>query len=195
MNEKAHFNPKSLKWIISLVVMIIVSAGVVFGSKAAYDAANAKYYEHVDSGFTIATAEALDISATNAGSLGVTSAQRALDAGGKTVAYIVEGTTVGYNEASPIEMSTVISADGSLVCSVDILRQEETEYLGVRIETQAFKDQFTGRRLPVILSRSLSRGSKIDILSGATVSTEAVVNGVNNAQQFVLDNYAASNAA
>ena len=27
MSSKAHFNPKSLKWIISLVVMIVLSAG------------------------------------------------------------------------------------------------------------------------------------------------------------------------
>ncbi len=31
MKKQAHFNPKSFKWVISLVVMIVISAGVIFG--------------------------------------------------------------------------------------------------------------------------------------------------------------------
>ena len=195
MSKKAHFNPKSLTWILSLVVMIIVCMGVIFGSKAIYDFANKKYNEPVDIDFTIASTSDLDISSMDADKYSVTSVQEAYDSSNNLVAYIVEGTTIGYNQSSPIEMTAVISADGTLVCGIDILHQEETEYLGVRIEEASFKDQFTGRYLPVVASGSTEKGSVIDTLANATISSQAVTDGVNNAQSFVSENLAAGETA
>lgn len=195
MSKKAHFNPKSMTWILSLVVMIIVCVGVIFGSKAIYDFANKKYNEPVDIDFTIASTSDLDISSMDADKYSVTSVQEAYDSSNNLVAYIVEGTTIGYNQSSPIEMTTVISADGTLVCGIDILHQEETEYLGVRIEEASFKDQFTGRYLPVVASGSTEKGSVIDTLANATISSQAVIDGVNNAQSFVSENLAAGETA
>lgn len=195
MSKKAHFNPKSLTWILSFVVMIIVCVGVIFGSKAIYDFANKKYNEPVDIDFTIASTSDLDISSMDADKYSVTSVQEAYDSSNNLVAYIVEGTTIGYNQSSPIEMTTVISADGTLVCGIDILHQEETEYLGVRIEEASFKDQFTGRYLPVVASGSTEKGSVIDTLANATISSQAVIDGVNNAQSFVSENLAAGETA
>lgn len=190
MNKKAHFNPKSLTWLISLAVMIVLCAGVIFGSKALYDFANKKYLEPVEISFTIDSTKDLDISGTNASNYSVTAAKEAYDASGKLVAYVVEGTTVGYNQESPIEMSTIISADGTLVCGIDIIKQEETEYLGVRIAADPFKNQFKGRYLPVVASTSSDKGSKIDVIAKSTISSQAVIDAVNNAQGFVVDNYA-----
>lgn len=195
MKSKAHFNPKSLTWLISLVVMIVLCVGVIFGSKALYDFANRKYNEPVDIDFTIASTTDIDISSMNADTYGVTSAKEAYDESGNLVAYVIEGTTTGYNTSVPIEMSTIISADGTLVCGIDILHQEETEYLGVRIEESSFKDQFTGRYLPVVISGGSEKGSGIDAIARSTVSSQAVVDGVNNAQNFVTANFAVSEDA
>lgn len=194
MKAKAHFNPKSLNWLISLVVMLVVCVGVVFGSKALYDFANKKYTEPVEIGFTIASSNAIDISATNAANYNITSVEEAYDASNNLVAYVVGGTTVGYNAESPIEMTAIISADASLVCGIDILHQEETEYLGVRIETPEFKKQFEGRYLPVTKSGASEKGSTIDVLSNATISSQAVIDAVNNAQAFIAENYAQQEA-
>ena len=187
MKSKAHFNPKSLTWLISLVVMIVLCVGVIFGSKALYDFANRKYNEPVDIDFTIASTTDIDISSMNADTYGVTSAKEAYDESGNLVAYIIEGTTIGYNTSVPIEMSTM--------CGIDILHQEETEYLGVRIEESSFKDQFTGRYLPVVISGGSEKGSGIDAIARSTVSSQAVVDGVNNAQNFVTANFAVSEDA
>ncbi|MDD6727971.1 MAG: FMN-binding protein [Eubacteriales bacterium] len=191
MNKKAHFNPKSFTWVISLVVMIIVTVGMIFGSKALYDAANKKYNEPVEISFTIASTKDVALSGTNAENYSVTGVEEAYDNAGNLVAYVVEGTTVGYNQESPIEMSTVISADGTLVCGVDILHQDETEYLGVRIAGDDFKGQFDGRYLPVVASTSTEKGSKIDVIANSTISSQAVIDGVNNAQNFVNENFVA----
>lgn len=189
MKEKAHFNPKSFTWIISLAIMIVLCVGVIFASKAIYNLANEKYNKPVEIGFTIASEEDMDISSMNKDNYGVTAVKGAYDAGGNLVAYIVSGTTTGYNTSVPIEMSTIISADGTLVCGMDILKQEETEYLGVRIETDAFKNQFEGRYLPVVKAGGTDKGSTIDVLSNSTISTQAVIDGVNNAQAFVCENF------
>ena len=185
-HEKAHFNPKSTRWIISLIVMIILSAAVIFGSKALYGIANQKYNEPVEVSFTIAKTAPVDISAQSGNEYNVTAVEEAYDEAGNLVAYIVTGTTVGYNAESPIEMSTVISADGTLVCGVEILSQKETEYLGVRICQATFTDQFTGRYLPVVAAGSTDKGSPIDMIAKSTISSEAVVDGVNNAKDFCL---------
>lgn len=189
MKKSAHFNPKSLNWIISLAIMIVLCAVVIFGSKAIYNYANQKYNEPVEAGFTIASEKDINISGTNASEYNVTSVKEAYDSENNLVAYIVEGTTVGYNQESPIEMSSIISADGELVCGIDIIHQDETEYLGVRIASDNFKKQFDGRYLPVVASTGTEKGSKIDLISKSTISSQAVIDGVNNAKSFVAENY------
>lgn len=195
MSNKAHFNPKSLTWLISLAVMLVLCVGVIFGSKALYNLANEKYNKPVEIDFTIESTNDLDISKTNADTYSVTSAKEALDASGNVVAYVIEGTTIGYNQESPIEMQTIISADGTLVCGIDVLKQEETEYLGVRIAGADFEKQFEGRYLPVVSGNGTDKGSKIDMLSKSTISSQAVIDAVNNAQSFVIDNFVAEGAA
>lgn len=192
MSKQAHANAKSLKWIIGVVIMVIASVGVIFGGNALYELANKKYNEPVAIDFTIASTEDINVaSLKDKDELNIVSAKKGLDASGNTVAYIIEGTTVGYNAEVPIEMTTVISADGTLVCGIDVLKQEETEYLGVRIQGDDFKGQFTGRYLPVVASTDNGKGSKIDVLSKSTISSKAVIDGVNNAQQFVVENFVA----
>lgn len=193
--KKAHFNPKSLSWLISLAVMIVVCVGVIFGSKAIFDAANKKYNEPVEIPFTVATTKDADISSTNASDLGITTVKEAYDSSGTLVAYVVEGQVTGYNQSSPIVMASTISADGTLVCGIEIIEQDETEYLGEKIDTPEFQAQFDGRYLPVVVAGGTDKGSKIDAISGATISSKAVIQFVNNAQQFVADNYATESAA
>ena len=185
MNSKAHFNPKSMKWLISLAVMIVLSAGVIFGSRAIDELANKKYNEHHEPGFTIASTEAIDIAGYDTASFNVSAVEKALDASGNVVAYIVTGETVGYNQEEPIEMATTVSADGTLVCGVEIIHQNETEYLGVQIQDKNFKNQFKGRLLPVVSSADTAKGSTIDVIARSTISSEAVIDGVNNAVDFL----------
>lgn len=187
MSNKAHFNPKSKTWLISLAVMIVLCVAVIFGSSAINKLVNGKYTEHHEIPFSIASTEELDIAAyAQASALtGVTSVEKAMDSAGNTVAYIVTGTTVGYNTEVPIEMSTTVSADGTLICGINIIKQKETEYLGVRVASNEFKAQFEGRLIPVVSSKDTAKGSTIDVISGSTVSSEAVVDGVSNAVDFL----------
>lgn len=189
MKQSAHFNPKSSGWVISLAVMIALSAAVVFASDAIYGNANKKYTEAVEVGFTIHETKTLDLSAADGSGYGVIGTEAAYDGSGSLVAYVVKATATGYNAESPIELAVIISADGTLVCGIDVLSQKETEYLGERIATDAFKGQFTGRYLPVVAAGDTAKGSPIDVISKATISSKAVIDAVNRAQEFVLANY------
>ena len=84
-------------------------------------------------------------------------------------------------------MATTITADGKVVCGVDILKQEETEYLGVRIATDDFKNQFEGKKIPVVSSNGIEKGSKVDVIAKSTISSEAVITGVDNAAEYVTE--------
>lgn len=185
MSSKAHFNPKSLKWIISLVVMIVLSAGVIFATISADNLANKKYREIYDLSYNVASSESVALVSVSAGEYGITAVEKQLDASGNVIGFLVSGTTVGYNAEVPIEMTTTITADGQYVVGVDILKQEETEYLGVRIQGDDFKNQFKGRLLPVVSSVGNDKGSNIDVLAKSTISSEAVINGVSNAVEYL----------
>ena len=185
MSSKAHFNPKSLKWIISLVVMIVLSAGVIFATISADNLANKKYREIYDLSYNVASSENVALVSASAGEYGITAVEKQLDASGNVIGFLVSGTTVGYNAEVPIEMTATITADGQYVVGIDILKQEETEYLGVRIQGDDFKNQFKGRLLPVVSSVGNDKGSNIDVLAKSTISSEAVINGVSNAVEYL----------
>lgn len=53
--KKPHFDPKSKSWIISLIVMIIVSLAVVIGSNAVYNQINSKPAEGRLTAFSVSS--------------------------------------------------------------------------------------------------------------------------------------------
>ena len=195
MKKQAHFKKNSLTWLISLAIMIVLSAAVIVGCIVLDNVQNGKYRNPVEISFTVADTKEIDISATNAADYNISAVEEAYDASGKVVAYVVTGTAIGYNAEVPIKIASTISADGTVLASMDVLEQEETEYLGVRIKEDAFKNQFTARLLPVVSSTSDETGSPIDLIAKSTISSNAVLEAVNNAQAFVVENYVSSEAA
>lgn len=92
--------------------------------------------------------------------------------GGNVLGYAVQQTVQGY--AGPVEVITALSTDG-MIQGVHVGGSEfkETEGLGARARDQEFTDQFKQKTLPVAL------GQDIDAISGATVTSQAVVDAVN----------------
>lgn len=179
---KAHYNPKSKRQILSLIIMLVVAVAVVFASIAIKNAVDQKNNESITVDFTVSKSIPVAVSENE---LGVTGVEKIFDENNQVVAYLIKGTTTGYNAESPIEMSTTVSADGKYVYGIDIIKQEETEYLGVRIATDDFKNQFSGKKLPVSSSNSIEAGSKIDVIAKSTISSQAVIDGVDNAAEYV----------
>ena len=107
---------------------------------------------------------------------GVTALYQAGDKG-----YVVRVSVNGFGGA--IDMMVGISADGT-VTGVAIVSQSETASLGANCTREDFRAQFTGRSGTLAVSKD---GGEIDALTGATVTSRAVTQGVNTALAFVKE--------
>jgi len=103
----------------------------------------------------------------------VTDVMRALRADGSDAGFAFTLAPVGYNDA--IYMTLGVNAAGS-VTRLTIDGQSETVGMGTRVTDGDFLDQFTGIAASV---NAVDRA--VDTISGATVSSVAVKNGVRQA--------------
>ena len=123
----------------------------------------------------------VDASAFNgAGSGLVVEAYEGLN-GSETAGYTFKATPSGYGGA--IEVIVGISTDGTIT-GVDIGSMSETAGLGAKSKDDAFKGQYTGKAVATpleVAKGSASADNQILAISGATISSTAVTDGVNAA--------------
>jgi len=102
---------------------------------------------------------------------------------GERIGYVVSAFGPGY--AGPVSIMVSFDLEGSLT-GVQVVRQSETPGLGTAILEPEFLGQFVGREGPLRVTRVYSGGAdEIAALASATISTEAVVRGVNAALEFI----------
>jgi len=106
----------------------------------------------------------------------VTAAYRAGDKG-----YVVRVAPNGFGGA--IDMMVGVDVSGA-VTGVAIVSQSETASLGANCTREDFRAQFTGKTGTLSVSKD---GGKIEALTGATVTSRAVTEGVNTALEFVQE--------
>jgi Na+-translocating ferredoxin:NAD+ oxidoreductase subunit G len=95
-------------------------------------------------------------------------------------AFIASGS--GYGG----DIDILVGLDsGFEIKGVSILSQTETPGLGSRITESLFTDQFKGLSLSDIALKSKS--SKIDAITGATISSRAVVNAIKEKMVEIID--------
>ena len=103
--------------------------------------------------------------------------------GGETVGYVITVTDhEGYG--GDIQFSVGVSTDDTLT-GISILSIGETAGLGMKVKNADFQEQFVG--LPATGNLEYTKTGeegKIDALSGATVTTNAMTNGTNAAIAF-----------
>lgn len=99
-------------------------------------------------------------------------------AGGETVGYVAQATTKGYG--GEIQVTVGMDTAGIITgISVGGPNFSETMGLGAKTRDAAFTDQFAGLEAPVAL------GTDVDAVTSATISSNAVVSGVNTACEFI----------
>ncbi len=109
----------------------------------------------------------------------------ALDSSGALLGYVVTATTSeGYG--GDIQIIMGISADGT-VQGLDYLTINETVGFGLNAKEPEFTDQFVGQQvLEFQYTKTGASGEgEIDAISGATITTSAVVDAVNAAVMIV----------
>jgi len=108
---------------------------------------------------------------------------------GRPVAYIA--STAGKGYSSYIQM--LVSLDIDLkIKDIKVLHHAETPGLGDQVEDRAlFLDQFKGKGLSQLVLVKSETKENIQAISGATISSRAVTNGVKDAVQTLVDKYGA----
>ncbi len=107
---------------------------------------------------------------------GVTEAYRAGDAG-----YVVRVAPNGFGGA--IDLMVGVKADGT-VNGVAVIAHSETASLGANCTREEFRAQYEGGAGPFAVGQD---GGTIEALTGATVTSRAVTDGVNAALDFVRE--------
>lgn len=113
---------------------------------------------------------------------------KGVDADGKPagLAFIADGGGFQGN----IRIMVGLSTDYLKLRGIKVLEQNETPGLGNRIKEPAFEDQFKGLeikpKIEYIKYRKPEKPNQITAITGATISSDAVVKNINNAVSRVL---------
>ena len=98
---------------------------------------------------------------------------------GSVLGYVLSVTTKeGYG--GDITFSMGVTTDGTLN-GIEVLSISETAGLGMKAATDEFKNQFANKKVAQFAYTKTGSTSdfEIDAISGATITTNAMVNGVN----------------
>ena len=112
-----------------------------------------------------------------------------LDASGNVVGYVISATS-GDGFDGNITLSVGISTDGT-VNGIAFTELNETAGMGMRCDEEDFKSQFAGvnvSRFTLNKAGGSTADDEIDSISGASISSGAVVNAVNAALDFFANN-------
>jgi electron transport complex protein RnfG len=106
---------------------------------------------------------------------------------GAPVGYIVE--TYGKGYSSYINVLTAVDKDFS-VRKINVLHHAETPGLGDEIELAWFKDMYKDKGVDDLVVVKGEAGEKIQAITGATISTRAVTDGVRDGVKMLVEKYA-----
>ena len=109
----------------------------------------------------------------------ITEVMEALDTSDNSLGYVITVVS-GEGYGGDIQFSVGIQKDGT-VNGISILSIGETAGLGMNANTDAFKSQFANKNVDAftVTKQGAKTDSEIDAISGATITTKAMTNGVN----------------
>jgi Na+-translocating ferredoxin:NAD+ oxidoreductase subunit G len=105
-------------------------------------------------------------------------------ASGKLSGYAIKVAPKGYGGA--VELMVGISTEGK-VEGIKVLSHSETPGLGANASQPKFSGQFAGKPIAkdlVVVKKAPSADNEIEAITGATITSKAVTNGVNEAIKF-----------
>ncbi|APH38954.1 Rnf electron transport complex subunit RnfG [Methanohalophilus halophilus] len=100
---------------------------------------------------------------------------KAVDSSGNLVGYAFFKTQSGAQDV--IQLAGGVDPSFNKVTGMEVMKHSETPGLGSKIAEEDFKGQF--RQLPIGDLQLSSAGGSIDAITGATISSQAVVDGLN----------------
>lgn len=109
----------------------------------------------------------------------IESVNTALDASGNVIGYVMTVTAKDASQ-STITFSVGIQNDGT-VNGYSITSIAETPGLGMKAQEEAFYGQFEGKKVDsfVVVKAAPASDNEIESISGSTITSKAMTNGVN----------------
>ena len=125
--------------------------------------------------------EVKDVKTDNSKGVKVSEVFEAKDASGNTVGYTLKVLPSGYG--GEIELMVGIDSANSQVSGINVVSNSETAGLGAKSTDPEFSDQYKGKPLEAlsVLKNGTPGDTEIKAISGATITSTAVTNGVDAA--------------
>ena len=111
----------------------------------------------------------------------VNEAYIAKDAAGNTIGYALNVSSKGFG--GDVTLALGLTADGSIT-GISFTELNETAGLGMRADEPAFKEQFAGKSGTLNLVKGDAGDGEISAITGASVTSNAVINAVNEGLSF-----------
>lgn len=168
---------------IALAVVNFVTAPIIEQQKLAANAAS--YVEVMPSAETVGYEDAInaavEASAEAYGKSTINEAVAGYDASGAVAGYAVSVTN-GEGFDGNIVFTVGFDVNGNMT-GLSFTEINETAGMGMRADEPEFKDQFNG-----IPAETITLNEQVDQVSGASITSKAVINGVNAAIDFYNSN-------
>ncbi|MFR4668712.1 MAG: RnfABCDGE type electron transport complex subunit G [Intestinibacter bartlettii] len=125
--------------------------------------------------------EVKDVKTDNSKGVKVSEIYEAKDASGNTVGYTLKVLPSGYG--GTIELMVGIDSAKGQVSGINVVSNSETAGLGAKATNPEFSDQYKGKPLEElsVLKNGTPGDTEIKAISGATITSTAVTNGVDAA--------------
>lgn len=122
-----------------------------------------------------------DVKTDNSKGIEVSEIYEAKDASGNTVGYTLKVLPSGYG--GTIELMVGIDSAKGQVSGINVVSNSETAGLGAKSTDPEFSDQYKGKPLEElsVLKNGTPGDTEIKAISGATITSTAVTNGVDAA--------------
>lgn len=125
--------------------------------------------------------EVKDVKTDNSKGVEVSEIYEAKDASGNTVGYTLKVLPSGYG--GTIELMVGIDSAKGQVSGINVVSNSETAGLGAKSTDPEFSDQYKGKPLEElsVLKNGTPGDTEIKAISGVTITSTAVTNGVDAA--------------
>jgi len=176
MEKKAPKKPQG--WLVLFLVSLVAALALAGTNELTKGAIEQRSLEGANAArkAVLADADTFEQLQVPEGS-GVDNGYRGLK-GGQAIGYVAQSTVQGYG--GPVEVVAGMDPNGTLTgISVGGTSFAETAGLGSKAKEPGFTDQFKGLALPAKLR------DNVDAISGATITSNAVVLGVNQAGTYM----------
>ena len=171
-------NKKLPAWIVLTVICLVAALALAFTYNGTKDR-----IAQQEEAKTVTVRQALLPAAASFEAVDGSEVYRGVDANGAAVGYVTVNTVKGFG--GDVEISVAVDPEGVIQgISVGGANFKETAGLGAKSKEPAFTEQFAGKTAPVALKKN---GGEIDAITAATITSSAVVRGVNDAVTMLAE--------